>query len=208
MVDYTCSKAFNHVSIRKYKLEPLVMWKVFDWVTSDDLEAPAERPSRNLDKLLTESANVAQKIITLQDMAEWDGADLASLKARIAELGRDRSDLEAAIAQEKSSNAISGIAYQVRAEWQKPLNRDAYEAWKLAMEESSRLMGWPSDPSLLTVESFEAKTRVERQIDSWPSFWKGLPLDIRREVVRSLFSIKVNKGSSEDRVKIEGRKSV
>jgi site-specific DNA recombinase len=202
MVDYTCSKASNHVSIKKYKLEPLVMWKVLDWITSDDHVTSKERPSKNLEKLITESANLAQKIMKLQEMAEWEGADLASLKARIAELGRDRSDLEARIAEEKSSNAIGEIAFRVRAEWQKPVNKDAYEAWKLAMEESAKLMGWPSDPSLLSVESFEAKTRIERRIDAWPSFWKGLTLDTRREVIKSLFRIKIHKGTSLDRVVI------
>jgi site-specific DNA recombinase len=202
MVDYTCSKASNHVSIRKYKLEPEVMWKVMDWISSDYQVSYPKAPSKNLEKLLTESANLAQKIITLQEMAEWEGADLASLKSRIRELGRERSDLEARIAEEKSSNAIGEIVYRVRAEWQKPVNQDAYEAWKLAMEESSKLMGWSSDPSLLSVEAFELKTRIERQIDLWPSFWKGLTLDTRREVIRSLFRIKVHKGSSLDRVEI------
>jgi DNA repair exonuclease SbcCD ATPase subunit len=178
------------------------MWKVLDWIKSDDRVTKKEQPSKNLEKLITESANLAQKIIKLQEMAEWEGADLASLKARIGELGRDRGDLEARIAEEKSANAIGDIAFRVRSEWQKPVNKDAYEAWKLAMEESSKLMGWPSDPSLLTVESFEAKSRIERQVDSWPSFWKGLTLDTRREVIRSLFSIKVHKGRSLDRVEI------
>lgn len=203
MVDYTCSKAFNHVSIRKYKLEPLVMWKVLDWIKSDDRVTSREKPSENLEGLITESANLAQKIMTLQEMAEWEGADLASLKARIGELGRDRSALEERISQEKSSNALGEIAFRVRAEWQEPVKSDAYEAWKLAMEESSRLMGWSSDPSLLTIEAFEAKTRIERQIDSWPSFWKGLTLDTRREVIRSLLTITVHKGNSLDRVQID-----
>ena len=202
MVDYMCGKATNHVSIKKYKIEPLVMWRVFEWIKADDRTTAPSKNSGIIGKLLSESAELAEKIIQVQEMVEWPGSDKATLKARIASLGREREAVESKIGLEKSKTAIGEVAYRVRAEWQKPVDAHSFEGWRIAMKKSAELLGTEIDESDVTFEIFQQKTRIERELDGWPHFWTSLPLDTRREVIGSLFQIKVLKGSSPDRVEI------
>jgi hypothetical protein len=66
----------------------------------------------------------------------------------------------------------------------------------------SKALGQEVDESLITPEVYELKTRVERRAEAWPAFWRGLSLDARREVIKALLDIKVNKGRDLDRVVI------
>lgn len=202
MNDYMCSKALNHVSIQKKKIEPYVMWMVYKWASSEGEIAGGQKESSAIEGKLVESALIAEQILEAQEMVFWPGADKSALKKKIEALGKEREALEAQIEVARSRNAMDDVVRQVKSAWLKPIEGENYAAWKKAMEEVSSLMGWPIDEELLTTDVFEKKTRIERQIDSWPDFWLSLPLDTRREVIKSLFSITLNKGRTLDRIEI------
>lgn len=202
MNDYMCSKALNHVSIQKKKLEPYVMWMVYKWASAEGDAHATKIESKVIEEKLLASAKIAEQILEAQDMVFWPGVDKSSIKKKIEILGRDRESLELEIESERSQNAMRDVVRQVRAEWLKPIEGESYSAWKLAMQEAALAMGWESDQNLLTTEVFESKTRVERQVSAWPEFWERLPLDTRREVIKSLFKITVSKGRTLDRVEI------
>lgn len=203
MNDYMCSKALNHVSIQKKKLEPYVMWLVYNWASSDAEAHATKSDSKEIEEKLIASARIAEQIIDAQNMVLWPGADKSALKKTIESLGKEREILELEIESERSKNAMQDVVRQVRAAWLKPIDGDTYAAWKLAMQASAEAMGWWIDTDLLTTEAFETKTRIERQVAAWPEFWAKLPLDTRREVIRSLFKIRVNKGRTLDRIEVE-----
>jgi hypothetical protein len=58
------------------------------------------------------------------------------------------------------------------------------------------------EASDFSFEQFELKSRVEKEIGEWPAFWDSLSLDVRREVIRSLFRVVVNKGRTYERIEI------
>lgn len=202
MNDYMCSKALNHVSIQKKKLEPYVMWKVYQWASADIESHKIKSESTLIEEKLLASAKIAEQILEAQEMVFWPGVDKSAIKKKIEILGKERESLEREIDGERSHNAMQDVVRQVRAEWLKPVKGDSYAEWKSAMEDSARSLGWEMDQTLLTTTVFEKKTRIERQTAAWPDFWAGLPLDTRREVIRSLFKITVNKGRTLDRVEI------
>ncbi len=203
MNDYMCGKALNHVSIKKYKLEPLVMWTVHQVLSEkSDLEASSRGVSSELEAMLLESATLSEEIRLCQEMVFWDGADRVSLKSKIAKLGARREILEQAIETERSTSALGAIVREVRALWLQPIDGTGYSLWKENMVSVSKALGQEVDESLITPEVYELKTRVERRAEAWPAFWRGLSLDARREVIKALLDIKVNKGRDLDRVVI------
>lgn len=202
MNDYMCSKALNHVSIQKKKLEPYIMWLVYGWANTALGTGDTRVESTLVEEKLLASAKLAEQILEAQEMAFWPGVDKSAIKKKIESLGKERHQLELEIDAERSQNAMHDVVRQVKAEWLKPIEGESYAAWKLAMQESAKAMGWSVEENLLTTDVFETKTRIERQTAVWPEFWAGLPLDTRREVVRSLFKITVNKGRTLDRIEI------
>lgn len=202
MNDYMCSKALDHVSIQKKKLEPYVMWMVYKWASAEGEAHMTRVDSTAVETKLLASAKIAEQILEAQEMVFWPGVDKSAIKKKIEALGKDRENLELEIEEERSQNAMQDVVRQVRAEWLKPIEGESDAAWKAAMEQAADSMGWEVDETLLTTEVFDKKTRIERQVGAWPEFWSALPLDTRREVIRSLFQITVNKGRTLDRIEI------
>lgn len=203
MNDYMCSKALNHVSIQKKKIEPYVMWMAYEWASSDSELKDGVAGSSVIEQKLLESARIAEKILEAQEMVFWPGVDKSAIKKKIEALGKERQALELEIESERSQNAMEDVVRQVKAAWLRPVEGQSYAAWKSAMHDSARLMGWEIEEELLTTDVYEKKTRIERQIASWPDFWEALPLDTRREVLKALFSITVHKGRTLDRIEIK-----
>lgn len=203
MNDYMCGKALNHVSIQKKKIEPYIMWMVHKWASSSATSKLAKSESPDVKSKLVESARLAEQIRDAQDMVFWPGADKSSLKTKIEELGKQRAAIEQSIEAQRSKNAMDDVVRQVRIDWNLPVDGVSFSSWKAAMEDSAKLMGWAPEPELLTEKVFEAKTRIERQIYAWPKFWASLHLDTRREVIKALFRITVNKGRTLDRIQVE-----
>jgi hypothetical protein len=202
MNNYMCSKALNHVSIQKKKLEPYVMWMVYKWASAEGDAHTPKVESKSIEGKLLASAKIAEQVLEAQEMVFWPGVDKSAIKKKIEALGKERELLELEIEGERSANAMQDVVRQVRVDWLKPIEGESYANWKTAMEQSAHAMGWAVDQSLLTTEVFEAKTRIERQVSAWPEFWAKLPLDTRREVIKSLFKIIVNKGRNLDRIDI------
>jgi hypothetical protein len=203
MNDYMCSKALNHVSIQKKKVEPVVMWAVRDWIIRNDTDQPKE--SEEIRGLLVEAADLAKEAKEIVDMAFWEGIDKAALRQKSQENGKKRAALELKIETARSKNAISQILTGVQMAWKRPIDGTSYADWRKAMIDATEELGWKLDEGDLSSENFEHKTRMERSIDDWPLFWQSLSLDTRREVIRSIFEIKVEKGRSLDRVKFTER---
>lgn len=200
MNDYMCSKALDHVSIQKKKIEPVVMWAVRDWITKNEDSQPKE--SDEIQGLLLKAAELANEAKEIVDMAFWEGIDKAALRLKSQENGKRRAVLEQKIAAARSKNAISQILVGVQAAWKRPIDGTTYADWHKAMIDAADEFGWPVDEEKLTPEAFEQKTRMERSIDDWPVFWRALPLDTRREVIQTIFDIEVEKGRGLERIKI------
>ncbi len=205
MNDYMCSKALNHVSIQKKKLEPYVIWMVYEWASAEGDSHSVKTESQAIEEKLLASARIAEQIQEAQEMVFWPGADKSALKRKIEALGKERESLELVIESERAHNAMQDVVRQVRAEWLKPIEEENYDAWKLAVQQSAVSMGLEIDASSLTKDAFESKTKIERQVSAWPEFWAKLPLDTRREVIKSLFQITVNKGRTLDRIDVVER---
>lgn len=203
MTDYKCRKALNHVQIRTKKLEELAMWEVHKWASENEKTAVEDADSLQVRKLLLQSKEIHDRIILSQDMATWPGADIPSLKAKIAKDGKEREALEVKIEKLRSKNASHSILKKIHQAWNAPIDAKSFAKWQQAMRDSAKALGWALDENDLTPERFEKKLRIERQIAEWPTFWNAIPLDQQREIIRSILRITVNKGSNLDRVKID-----
>jgi hypothetical protein len=203
MNDYMCSKALNHVSIQKKKIEPYVMWSVRDWIAKNDDKQPKE--SDEIQRLLLQAADLAKEAKEIVEMAFWEGIDKVALRQKSQENGAKRADLEKQIEQARSKNALSQILTSVQVAWKKPIDGSSYSEWRQKMIDSAEAFGWPLDLDTLTPENFELKTRIERSSEEWPDFWESLTFDTRREVIKSIFEITVNKGRGYDRVVLAER---
>lgn len=202
MNSYLCSKATNHVSIRKDKIEPLVMWRVHQWITDMDVPESPKPTSKIMQSLLLESARISSEISQRQEMVFWEGANKSELKSIIQALGSKRLELERAIDSQRSTSALNDIIDQVRAKWEEPIDPSNFEDWQEAMISISLTSGTVLEASDFSFEQFELKSRVEKEIGEWPAFWGSLSLDVRREVIRSLFRVVVNKGRTYERIEI------
>lgn len=204
MNDYMCSKALNHVSIQKKKIEPFVMWSVRDWIVKNEDNRPPE--SDEIERLLLQAAELANEASDIVDMAFWEGIDRNALRLKSQENGKKRAVIEQQIDAARSKNALSQILVGVQAAWKRPIDGTNYSDWRKSMVDAAEAFGWPVEEEKLTPEIFELKTRMERSIDDWPIFWRSLSLDTRREVIKSIFEITVNKGRGLDRIRLNQKK--
>lgn len=204
MNDYMCSKALNHVSIQKKKVEPVVMWSVRDWIIKNEDSQPKE--SNEIQGLLIQAADLAAEAKEIVEMAFWEGIDKAALRQKSQENGKKREDLEKQIDKARSKSALSQILIGVQAAWKRPIDGTSFSKWREAMVNAADALGWPVEEDKLTPEIFEQETRMERSVDDWPIFWKSLSLDTRREVIKSIFDITVEKGRGLDRIKLTPKK--
>lgn len=202
MTDYKCRKALNHVQIKAKKLEELVMWEVHKWASENTKLETQGSDSDEIRKLLIESKAILDRIVLSQDMASWPGADIPSLKAKIAKDGKEREAIEQKIEKLRSKNASHAILKKIHLAWNAPIDAKSFANWQKAMRDSADALGWSLEESDLSTERYEHKMRIERQISEWPIFWNAVPLDQKREVIRSVLVITVNKGTSLDRVVI------
>jgi hypothetical protein len=202
MNSYLCSKATNHVSILKNRIEPMVMWRVHQWITSMDVPESPKPTSKLMQSLILESARINEEISQRQEMVFWEGANKSELKSIIQALGLKRLEIERAIESQRSASALNDIIDQVRAKWEEPIDPSNFEDWQEAMISSTLLLGAEINDLDVSFEQFELKSRVEKEIGEWPAFWDSLSLDVRREVIRSLFRVVVNKGRTYERIEI------
>jgi DNA invertase Pin-like site-specific DNA recombinase len=172
MRSYICKADTSHVSILKKTLDDAVMWEVFFWIVGHpDAEDSAD--SLRLRTLLAESAEANRQRAIQQEMATWDGADLASIRRTVAELGKTIEALDIQIETERGSLARSGVVEAVRGEWWENRNLRQYSEQEQAV------------------------------LDAWPAYWDGLGLDRQREIIRSTMEVTVLKGRSPERVVCE-----
>ena len=180
------------------------MWSVRDWIIKNEDSQPKE--SDEIQGLLIQAADLAAEAKEIVEMAFWEGIDKAALRQKSQENGKKREDLEKKIDKARSKSALSQILVGVQAEWKRPIDGTSFSKWREAMVSAANALGWPVEEDKLTPEVFEQKTRMERSIDDWPIFWKSLSLDTRREVIKSIFDITVEKGRGLDRIKLTPKK--
>jgi DNA invertase Pin-like site-specific DNA recombinase len=202
VTDYKCGRALNHVQIRDFKIEPEVIWEVHAWASSSGKPSILRKESKEIQDLMLESSGLLEKILELQDMATWPGADKTSIKSKIAKIGNSREAVEEKISRLRSRNSSHEILSKVQKAWNSPVDPKGFSDWKKAMIDSAELLGHPLKPEKITKEVFDQKVRIERQISDWPAFWNSIPLDQQREVIRGIMKITVSKGQGNERVKI------
>lgn len=167
-----------------------------------DVPESPKPTSKIMQSLLLESARISSEISQRQEMVFWEGANKSELKSIIQALGSKRLELERAIDSQRSTSALNDIIDQVRAKWEEPIDPSNFEDWQEAMISISLTSGTVLEASDFSFEQFELKSRVEKEIGEWPAFWDSLSLDVRREVIRSLFRVVVNKGRTYERIEI------
>jgi hypothetical protein len=155
-----------------------------------------------MQSLILESARINEEISQRQEMVFWEGANKSELKSIIQALGLKRLEIDRAIESQRSASALNDIIDQVRAKWEEPIDPSNFEDWQEAMISSTLLLGAEINDLDVSFEQFELKSRVEKEIGEWPAFWDSLSLDVRREVIRSLFRVVVNKGRTYERIEI------
>ncbi len=202
VTDYKCRASLSHVQIKSYKLEPAVVWEVYAWASANVAPSEVAKESKEITDLMLESSKLLDKIVELQDIATWPGADKASLRSKMAKIGKSREEVESKIAKLRSRNSSHDVMRKVQQEWNSPVDPKGYKEWRDAMVSSAALLGHPVVEDKITKTVYEKKIRVERQISDWPDFWSKIPFDQKREVIRGIMHITVEKGISPDRVKI------
>lgn len=202
VTDYKCRASLSHVQIKAYKLEPVVVWEVYAWASANVAPSEVGKESKEITDLMLESSKMLDKIVELQDIATWPGADKASLRAKMAKIGKSREEVESKIAKLRSRNSSHDVMRKVQNEWNSPVDPKGYKEWRGAMVSSAALLGYPVEEDKITKTVYEKKIRVERQISEWPVFWDKVPFDQKREVIRGIIRITVEKGISPDRVQI------
>lgn len=127
-------------------------------------EAEDTAVSADLSTLLAESAALARSRERIQELALMDGTDMGWVRKQLAELARKAKVLDERTAVERGALSRGGIVEAVRGDW-----------WALRDERP-----WGAEE--------------EEALEAWPARWEAVSLDQRREVVRSIFRITLNKG--------------
>ncbi|MCX6495200.1 MAG: recombinase family protein [Actinobacteria bacterium] len=197
---YKCSLRNDHVFIKKEYLESVVLdwvsiWffenRDADWLKVDD-ESTRE--------LLTESAKLTKEIVHNTTLMTDPLVDVSTVRKRLRKLNLERDAIESKVGAQFSKSAQSKSLESVQAFWRQPVDWGEFED----LRESGSSFFFDSDgkPLKLDEDNFEWMSQDYRLLENWRDVWDELGLDLQRDLMKSLFSVTVNKGRTSSRIEI------
>jgi site-specific DNA recombinase len=132
----------------------------------------------HLTDLIREVTELVRERDAAQELFLLPGADRQAMAKRIGELGERIGDLEADIDRERADAILTDVLTHVRRGW------------------------WESRHEDYLVTDAEA----EAALAEWHTYWQGLTLEVRRAVLKALFTVKVRPGrDAQERVEFSPR---
>ncbi|OZD30828.1 hypothetical protein CH252_40665 [Rhodococcus sp. 06-1477-1B] len=124
--NYLCKGNLSHPTIKQTMLDEHLKWEAFAYVASAEFT-----PSAEITALAKRLSDLQRKRRAQQEMATWDGVDLAAIRAEIARLGRDIDRLEGELSVARSASVVEDVAEALRSEMDDEAGADWWEErWK------------------------------------------------------------------------------
>jgi hypothetical protein len=92
-------------------LDEHLKWEAFSYVAGQD-----HTPNAEVIEWAKKLSDLNRQRKAQQDMASWDGADLAAIRAEVARLGREIDKAERALAQARSASVVEDTVNALRSE--------------------------------------------------------------------------------------------
>lgn len=125
-VNYLCKGALSHPTIKQTMLDEHLKWEAFSYVAGQDFT-----PSAEVTALAKRLSDLNRQRTTQQEMATWDGADLASIRAEVSRLGRAIDKAEGDLSVARSSAVVEDVAAALRSEMDDKAGAEWWEAkWR------------------------------------------------------------------------------
>lgn len=119
--NYRCKAYLAHPTIRAKLLDEHLKWEAFGLVASREASGGV------IVTLAAELAELTRKRSVQQDMATWDGADLAAIRAEVSRLGREIDRVTDELGRARSNAVVEDVAEALRSEMS---DQDGAEWWE------------------------------------------------------------------------------
>lgn len=110
--NYLCKTDLSHPTIKAAMLDDHLTGEAFTYLMSTTAEADPE----GLAEAVAEVAELTRKRAVVQDMATWDGADVATLKTQLAKLGKEIERASAKVDALRVQTVAGDVVDRIRAE--------------------------------------------------------------------------------------------
>ncbi|WP_367187417.1 recombinase family protein [Microbacterium sp.] len=119
--NYRCKAHLAHPTIRAKLLDEHLKWEAFGLVASREASGGA------VVTLAAELAALTRRRSVQQDMATWDGVDLAAIRAEVSRLGREIHRVTDELGRARSNAVVEDVAEALRSEMS---DQDGAEWWE------------------------------------------------------------------------------
>jgi site-specific DNA recombinase len=196
---YKCNKRNDHVFIKKETLEKAVLEYIASWM-SDNRDNPWSKwDSARLKELLVQSGKLAKESQEITLLLTTRGVDVATVRSKLNSLADEYDDIQAKIVAERSSSTLAQSIELIRAFWNQPKSPIPYDPERTNPFGFTGVDGHPLD---IPEGQFDDYAKDAAFFENWPDLWNGMPLNLKRELLKSLFKITLNKGRDVSRIQI------
>lgn len=123
-VNYLCKGELSHPTIKASMLDEHLIGEAFTYLMSTTAEADPE----GLAEAVGQVAELQRQRAAWQEQATWEGADVAALKKKVAELGRQIEKASARVDALRVSTVACDVVDRIRAEIQRLKDDPSLEA--------------------------------------------------------------------------------
>lgn len=109
--NYLCKGNLGHPTIKAALLDDHLKWEAFSYVAG-----LTTTPREEVLALVTNLTHLTRARTVQQDMATWEGADLAAIRVEVARLGKEIERTEVELAQARSDSVAEDVAEALRSE--------------------------------------------------------------------------------------------
>jgi hypothetical protein len=197
---YKCKVRNDHVFIKKETLESAVLEYIEIWMTENRDNPWSEWDSKRLRELLAQSGELAQESQRITKLLVANGVDIQTVQKRLDEIAAEYAKVQDLIVKERNSSTLAQSIEMVRSFWQREPKSVAFDPERTNPFGFSDLNGTPLE---IPEEQFDDFARDYEFFQNWKTFWEQMPLNLKRELLRTLFTITVNKGRDTSRVVIQ-----
>lgn len=190
---YLCKGNLSHPTITAALLDEYLAVQALSYLTNQPKPAADAALGELVERLAAEQTRRGK----LQELATWDGADVATLKGQIAAAGKTIQTLEEQIVNLRVSTSTDDA---VRSLWQWL----AEQLESMEAPDADYPFSYDWDRGVTWQLRNDGDTELSFDTDVWLTHWRALPLETRRDVLRNL-DITVYNGRGTDRVAVRPR---
>lgn len=197
---YKCKAATNHVFINSVTLENAVLLAIGEWMLVNREKTWSRIDSAEYRELISESAQLSVAVASNTQLLTENFVDRDVVVKKLKALSRRKAEIEEKISAVLSRDSRHNAIETIRAFLNEEVNWEA-EYEKLNLETHPELA--TSTPKDAIDDNYFRLLAQDRLLETrWREAWSKIAFDEQRELIKSLFRIRVNKGRGISRVEI------